>query len=78
MLGCPIIEYGQQFFLDLNTGTTADNLYTVTNISHALSSGKFETSFNLTFVSNGTVNTFRNTLSSVLPKLMSQSTNIDT
>ncbi|MAG25540.1 hypothetical protein CMI47_08180 [Candidatus Pacearchaeota archaeon] len=78
MLGCPIIEYGQQFFFDLNTGTTADNLYTVTNINHTLSSGKFDTSFDLTFVSNGTIRTFRNTLASALPKLRSLSANSDT
>ena len=70
--GCPLIEYGQQYFMDLQTGTTADNLYAVTNITHTLGAGKFDTSFSMTFCSNGTVDSFRTTLAKALPKLRSK------
>lgn len=43
MLGCPIMEYMQQFFVDLGTGTTIDNLYNVVGITHNMSPGKFYT-----------------------------------
>jgi hypothetical protein len=46
--GCPVIDFGQQLFMDFNTGTTIDNLYGVTGISHTFSPGKFETSAKLT------------------------------
>jgi len=42
-IGCPIVEYAQQFFADFQTGTTVDNIYTVTKISHSFTPGKFET-----------------------------------
>jgi len=67
--GCPLIEYGQQYYMDLQTGTTADNLYAITNINHTLSAGQFDTSFTMTFCSNGTVESFRTTLAEALPKI---------
>lgn len=47
-IGCPIVEYAQQFFMDMNTGTTVDNIYTVTKIQHTIEPGKFTTSFGMT------------------------------
>ena len=70
MLGCPLVEYGQQYFIDMGTGTTADNLYVVTSISHNIAAGKFDTSLGLTFCSNGTMSTFRGNISSALPRLV--------
>jgi hypothetical protein len=48
-LGCPIISYSQLFFVDMNTGTTIDNIYGVTGITHQLQPGKFETSLQFGF-----------------------------
>jgi hypothetical protein len=48
-LGCPLVEYMQQFFVDLGTGTTADNLYNVTGLTHTFSPGKFATQIKFTF-----------------------------
>ena len=48
IVGCPALRLYQQFFVDLGTGTSFDNLYQVKQISHKLSQGKFETS--LTFM----------------------------
>ena len=49
-LGCPVIEYGQYFFVDFGTGTTVDNQYVVSGISHSISQGKFETKLKCTQV----------------------------
>ena len=49
-LGCPIISYGQYFFVDFGTGTTVDNTYVVSGISHTISQGKFETKLKCTQV----------------------------
>jgi hypothetical protein len=49
MMGCPLLSYGQQFFIDFGTGTTADNLYLVTGIDHKIDPGSFTTSVKLTF-----------------------------
>jgi len=46
--GCPAINYGQNFFVDFNTGTTCDNVFVVTGISHAIENGKFETKLKMT------------------------------
>jgi hypothetical protein len=48
-MGCPILEYMQQFFIDLNTGTTVDNLYNVISLNHNMSPGKFTTELKLAF-----------------------------
>jgi hypothetical protein len=48
--GCPVISYGQNFFVDFGTGTTIDNTYVVSGIDHTLSKGKFETKIKMTQV----------------------------
>jgi len=73
MLGCPLVEYGQQFFVDMGTGTTADNLYAVTGINHRIGAGSFDTSLTLTFCSNGTVSTFRSVIAAAIPRLIQDS-----
>ncbi len=63
-LGCPLVEYGHQYFIDLGSGTTADNLYTITKITHTLSPGRFDTSLNLSFADNGTISNLRSKIAS--------------
>ena len=65
MLGMPLVEYGQQFFLDLKTGTTADNMYVVTNLEHSIGAGTFETTFDLTFVNQGSMTSLHTKLAQV-------------
>ena len=48
MLGCPLLCYGQYFFLDFDTGTSADNVYYITGIDHTIEPGSFTTSAKLT------------------------------
>ena len=43
LMGCPLLEYMQQFFVDLGTGTTLDNLYNVIGITHKFDPGHFST-----------------------------------
>ena len=43
MTGMPMIGRGNQIFIDFGTNTTLDNVYTVRNVSHNISSGKFKT-----------------------------------
>jgi hypothetical protein len=48
-LGCPLVDYMQQYFVDLGTGTTVDNLYNVTGLTHNISPGSYQTEIKLTF-----------------------------
>lgn len=48
-MGCPLLEYMQQYFVDLGTGTTIDNLYNITGISHNFSPGSFISEIKFTF-----------------------------
>lgn len=41
--GCPLFVYTQQFFVDFQTGTSVDNIYGITGISHRISQGEFTT-----------------------------------
>lgn len=42
-IGCPLFSFGQQMFLDFGTGTSMDNVYGVSGLSHAFEPGSFKT-----------------------------------
>jgi len=42
-LGNPLATMAQMYFIDFQTGTTLDNLYIVTGLTHTISPGKYET-----------------------------------
>jgi hypothetical protein len=46
MLGCPSLRYAQLWMLDLGSGTTLDNRYGITGLTHTISAGRFESSAN--------------------------------
>lgn len=48
VFGCPLIDFAQQFFIDFQTGTSADNIYGVTGLSHKFTPGNFETEIKFT------------------------------
>lgn len=52
IIGCPWVNFGQSLFLDFETGTTIDNKYVVTGITHNLSPGKFTTNLTLSYGDN--------------------------
>lgn len=40
-LGCPLLNYGQSWYCDFNTGTSIDNVYLITGLTHTLTPGSF-------------------------------------
>ena len=48
MVGCPILNFGQQFYVDFGTGTSIDDVYHVNGISHSFTAGTFTTEVELT------------------------------
>ena len=44
-LGCPLAMMNQYYFIDFNTGTSIDNIYGCTSLTHTLAAGKFETAW---------------------------------
>lgn len=46
-IGFPFYTIGQQFFVDFDTGTTADNIYGVASFSHTIEPGKFKSQVKL-------------------------------
>lgn len=42
-MGNPLATMAQNYFIDFQTGTTLDNLYIVTGLTHTFAPGKFET-----------------------------------
>jgi hypothetical protein len=55
MIGLPIIERGQEVYLDLGTGTTLDALYYVSAVKHDFRPGEFTTNLTLTYKGQGSV-----------------------
>ena len=46
--GCPFVDFGQQFFVDFQTNTTIDDIYSVTGISHTISPEGFKSNIKMT------------------------------
>ena len=44
VFGCPYINFGQQYFVDLGSNSTADNFYGVVGVSHKIGNSGFTTS----------------------------------
>jgi hypothetical protein len=47
LFGCPLLEYMQEFFVDFRTGTTVDGIYQVSEISHVIGPGNYQTTAKL-------------------------------
>lgn len=45
--GCPLLNFGQQYFVDFQTGTTIDDIYRVNSIEHNFAPNDFKTSITL-------------------------------
>lgn len=50
MLGCPLIDRMQHYFIDFGTGTTADNMYVVNSVEHKIGPGEFSTSVKFVYL----------------------------
>lgn len=61
--GCPLIAFGSQYFVDLNTGTTADDIYNVNSINSEFEPGSYSTSLKLRPISGYT--RYRNYLNEI-------------
>jgi hypothetical protein len=72
LFGMPLLNYGQEFYVDLGTGTTLDNMYAVTDLTHKIDGGGFETSFKCTFRGSGTTRNLRASLVSSLPVIQQE------
>ena len=47
-MGCPLLSFTQQFFVDVQTGTDLDNIYAITSLQHNIEPGSFKSSFQMT------------------------------
>jgi hypothetical protein len=65
-MGYPLAQYGQKFYIDMGTGTTADNFYYVVGITHTISAGTFKTQLTLAYNSNATISSLRNAMKTVV------------
>ena len=55
MLGMPLINRGQMYYIDFGTGTSLDNVYTVTSVKHSIKGGQFTTTVTLNPISSGSI-----------------------
>lgn len=50
LVGCPLLNVNQQLFFDFETGTTIDNQYLITSLSHTIAPGSFKSTAQLSFL----------------------------
>jgi hypothetical protein len=55
MIGMPLINRGQMYYIDFGTGTSLDNVYTVTTVKHSIKGGQFTTSLTLNPINSGSI-----------------------
>lgn len=48
-MGVPTAQLYQSYFVDFDTGTTIDNLYSCTQLQHSITQGKFTTNWTFTY-----------------------------
>ena len=69
MMGNPFISRGNEIYIDFGTNTTLDNIYTVKNVSHNISNGKFETSIGLIYSGQGDTKSVAGDIKRVIEKI---------
>ena len=62
-IGFPFFRFTQQLFWDFGTGTTIDNIYSITGITHTISPGEFKSK--LSFVQSDGLSKYESTLNHV-------------
>jgi len=70
----PMIGRGSSVFIDFNTNTSLDNIYTVKSVNHSLSSGQFNTSVALVPTNMGAINSFRDNIGRSIDKMQRSQT----
>jgi len=48
VIGCPILAFSQQIFVDAGTGTDIDNIYAITGLEHNIEPGSFKSTLTMT------------------------------
>lgn len=71
--GFPTLARGQQFFIDFDTQTSLDNIYTVMTVNHTIASGEFTTRAVLKPANNMIVTSHRNKLLRMLSDIQTSS-----
>ena len=59
MIGMPMIGRGSSIFIDFNTNTSLDNIYTVRSVNHSLTAGNFSTNLDLVPSNIGAISNFK-------------------
>ena len=70
MMGMPLIFLGENMFIDFNTDTSLDNIYSVKSVGHTIEAGKFQSNIELVASNQGAVKAFRNQITSKLTQIM--------
>lgn len=70
MMGMPLLYLGENMFIDFNTDTSLDNIYTVKSVGHSIEAGKFQTNVELVASNQGAVKAFRNQMTRKLDQIM--------
>ena len=74
MIGNVLLTRGQTYFIDFNTGTTLDNTYTVTSVSHSIKPGSFTTSATFAPVSSASMKSASRQLNEIRKLLVKEPT----
>ena len=69
MIGMPLLNRGQMYYIDFGTGTTLDNVYTVTSVKHSMKGGQFTTSATLNPINTGSIKSVTTALQNDLDAL---------
>ena len=64
--GMPLLQRAQQFFVDVNTGTTIDAIYTIQSVTHTIGESGFKTTAKLIYTGQNRIDTLRAKLNDII------------
>lgn len=78
VFGCPLLNFAQQFFIDFSTGTTIDNVYAITGLTHLIEQGKFNSTIKFTNLdAYGKYRSLLSTVSAALTEISAASATVE-
>jgi len=69
MIGMPLINRGQNYYIDFGTGTTIDNVYTVMGVKHNIKGGQFTSTITFALTMQGTIRSVTSSMQTELAQI---------
>ena len=75
--GMPLMQRGQQIFIDAGTGTTLDSIYTIQSVTHTIGESGFNTQAQVIYTGQSNVSSLRQKLADIVTDQKNSSVKVE-